>query len=290
MASNGVEALELVSRKKPDIMLIDVQMPEMDGLTLLSESRSRQDISRLTKMIILSGHDNFEFAQLALEYGVSKYLLKPAGEEDILEAVLEARQPSGGFGAVAAARRRWSKMEGQSSASAKSLFIQWVSGKYAKQDVLNKSNELYIPLQEHDRIAVAVVELDPRPRMRPGFNGEMSSCRSLRCSAWPRSCCPIPLWITSDSGSMLLMVWIVEENQDANEAMPRLNADVSKPLSQTKEVLKLTASAGICASIGAIEDMSLLYAQACRALQDRVVYGHDLAIPYREQPSGISRA
>ena len=53
-------------------------------------------------------------------------------------------------------------MEGQSSASAKSLFIQWVSGKYAKQDVLNKSNELYIPLQEHDRIAVAVVELDPR--------------------------------------------------------------------------------------------------------------------------------
>ena len=50
-----------------------------------------------------------------------------------------------------------------------------MSGKYAKQDVLNKSNELYIPLQEHDRIAVAVVELDPRPRMRPGFNGEMSS-------------------------------------------------------------------------------------------------------------------
>ena len=73
-------------------MLIDVQMPEMDGLTLLGELRRRQDISRLTKMIILSGHDNFEFAQLALEYGVSKYLLKPAGEEDILEAVLEARQ------------------------------------------------------------------------------------------------------------------------------------------------------------------------------------------------------
>ncbi|VTR62698.1 Stage 0 sporulation protein G [Actinobacillus pleuropneumoniae] len=69
MASNGIEALELVGRKKPDIMLIDVQMPEMDGLTLLGELRSRQDISRLTKMIILSGHDNFEFAQLALEYG-----------------------------------------------------------------------------------------------------------------------------------------------------------------------------------------------------------------------------
>ncbi|MGV2787350.1 two-component system response regulator, partial [Clostridium perfringens] len=91
------------------------------------------------------------------------------------------------------------------------------------------------------------------------------------------------LWITSDSGSMLLMVLFVKENQDAKEAMLRLNADVSKLLSQTKEVLKLTASAGICASIGAIEDMSLLYTQACRALQDRVVYGHDLAIPYREQ-------
>lgn len=92
MASNGLEALELVNRKRPDIMLIDVQMPEMDGLALLGELQSREEISRLMKTIILSGHDNFEFAQRALEYGVSKYLLKPAGEEDILEAVLEARQ------------------------------------------------------------------------------------------------------------------------------------------------------------------------------------------------------
>lgn len=90
LASSGLEALELVSRKKPDIMLLDIQMPEMDGLTLLRELRDRQELDRL-KLIILSGHDNFAFAQHALEYGVSKYLLKPAGEEEVLAAVLEAR-------------------------------------------------------------------------------------------------------------------------------------------------------------------------------------------------------
>ncbi|MFE0560478.1 response regulator [Paenibacillus sp. NPDC058910] len=285
MASNGVEALELVSRKKPDIMLIDVQMPEMDGLTLLGELRSRQDISRLTKMIILSGHDNFEFAQLALEYGVSKYLLKPAGEEDILEAVLEARQQLREdleqWQRKAALEQKW---KDNLPHLQNLFFIQWVSGKYTKQDVLSKSKELYIPLKEEDRIAVAVVDLDPLPEHETRFQrGDVELLQfTMQCLAKELLSHP-SLWITSDSGSMLLVVLFVKENQDAKEAMLRLNADVSKLLSQTKEVLKLTASAGICASIGAIEDMSLLYTQACRALQDRVVYGHDLAIPYREQ-------
>lgn len=120
--------------------------------------------------------------------------------------------------------------------------------------------------------------------VRPGFNGGDVELLQFTMQCLAKELLSHPsLWITSDSGSMLLMVWIVEENQDAKEAMLRLNADVSKLLSQTREVLKLTASAGICASIGTIEEMSLLYAQACRALQERVVYGHDLAIPYREQ-------
>ncbi|MGG3282961.1 response regulator transcription factor [Paenibacillus solani] len=284
MASNGLEALDLVSRKRPDIMLIDVQMPEMDGLTLLGELRSREEISRLMKTIILSGHDNFEFAQLALEHGVSKYLLKPAGEEDILEAVLEARQQLRQdleqWQRKAALEQKWK----HNLPHLQNLFfIQWVNGKFTKQDVLRKSRELFISLKEDDQIAVAVVDLDPLPEDETRFHRGDAELLQFTMLCLAKELLGHPSrWITSDSGNMLLMIMIVEEDQDANEAMLRLNADVSKLLSQTKEVLKLTASAGICASIGTIEEMSLLYAQACRALQERVVYGHDLAIPYRE--------
>jgi len=284
-ASNGVEALELISRKKPDILLIDVQMPEMDGLTLLGELRSRPEINRLMKTIILSGHDNFEFARSALKHGVTRYLLKPAGEEEILEAVLEARQQLleslEQWQSKAALEQKW---KDNLPYLQNLFFMQWISGKYSKQDALRKSKELYIPLKEDDRIAVAVVDLDPLPEDETRFQrGDVELLQfTMQCLAKELLSQP-SRWITSDSDNMLLLVWIVEEGQDAREAMLRLNADVSKLLSQTREVLKLTASAGICASIGTIEEMGLLYAQARRALQERVVYGHDLAIPYREQ-------
>ncbi|MGV2788464.1 two-component system response regulator, partial [Clostridium perfringens] len=118
----------------------------------------------------LSGHDNFEFAQLALEYGVSKYLLKPAGEEDILEAVLEARQQLREdleqWQRKAALEQKW---KDNLPHLQNLFFIQWVSGKYTKQDVLSKSKELYIPLKADDRIAVAVVDLDPLPEHETRF-------------------------------------------------------------------------------------------------------------------------
>src|SRR4051812_27812528 len=87
LAANGLEALHLIHRKKPDILLMDLQMPEMDGLTLI---RKLHETDTFIKIIILSGHDNFSFAQDALRFGVSKYLLKPAGDAEILESVLEA--------------------------------------------------------------------------------------------------------------------------------------------------------------------------------------------------------
>ncbi|GAE04087.1 putative two-component system response regulator [Paenibacillus sp. JCM 10914] len=285
-ASNGVEALELVGRKKPDIMLIDIQMPEMDGLTLLGELRSRKDISQLTKMIILSGHDTFEFAQLALEFGVSRYLLKPAGDEEILEAVLEARQQ------LRSDLEQWQRkalLEQKWKDNLPHLqnlfFIQWVNGRYTRDEILSKSRELYIPLETDDRLAIAVVDLDPLSEEETRFQQGDSELLQFTMQCLAKELLSHPnLWITSDSANMLMLVYVLNETEDTNDAMLHLNADVSKLLSQTREVLKLTASAGICGATGSIEDMSLLYAQACRALQERVVYGHDLAIPYRELP------
>lgn len=284
LAANGLEALELVGRKKPDIMLIDIQMPEMDGLTLLRELKERREIGSLTRLIILSGHDNFEFAQLALEYGVSKYLLKPAGEEEILEAVLEARR------SLRSDLEQWQRKAALEQKWKDNLphlqnlfFIQWVGGKYTKEDVLKRSRELYIPLQEQDRIAVAVVDLDPLSEDETRFKpGDMELLQfTMLCLAKELLTDP-SCWITTDSSNMLLLVFVVDAQQDGKDALLRINAEVSRLLYSTKEVLKLTASAGICATTGELDEMGLLYAQACRALQERVVYGHDLAIPYRE--------
>lgn len=73
-ASDGEMALPLIQREKPDVLLTDIKMPFMDGLTL---SKIVHEQFPEMKIIIISGHDDFEYAQEAISVGVEQYLLKP---------------------------------------------------------------------------------------------------------------------------------------------------------------------------------------------------------------------
>lgn len=72
-AANGREALELLKEAPCDLLLTDINMPHMDGLTLL---RRVKELYPHMKCIILSNHDDFEFVRTALQLGASDYVLK----------------------------------------------------------------------------------------------------------------------------------------------------------------------------------------------------------------------
>jgi two-component system, response regulator YesN len=73
-ASDGETALLLIRAVKPDILITDIKMPFMDGLQLGKLVREHMP---WIKIIVLSGHDEFEYAQEAIKIGVTEYLLKP---------------------------------------------------------------------------------------------------------------------------------------------------------------------------------------------------------------------
>lgn len=81
---NGREALDWLQQNPVDLVLTDIRMPVMDGLTLVKELRSR---SQPTDVIIISVHDDFPLVQQALRQGVTDYLLKPV-ETDQLNSCL----------------------------------------------------------------------------------------------------------------------------------------------------------------------------------------------------------
>jgi two-component system, response regulator YesN len=79
-ASDGELALPLLQAAKPDVLITDIKMPFMDGLQLCKIIRERMPG---VKIVILSGHDEFGYAQQAIKLGVTEYLLKPITVQDM---------------------------------------------------------------------------------------------------------------------------------------------------------------------------------------------------------------
>ncbi|ENH96788.1 AraC family transcriptional regulator [Gracilibacillus halophilus YIM-C55.5] len=85
-AMNGIEACSMIESNPPDIVITDITMPGMDGISLVRKCNA---VYPFLKWIVLSGYNEFEYAQQAMRYGVRHYLLKPCNEEQISEALIE---------------------------------------------------------------------------------------------------------------------------------------------------------------------------------------------------------
>lgn len=87
-ASDGELAYQMIQLLKPDILITDIKMPFMDGLQL---SKLVKKEMPFIKIIILSGHNEFEFAKEAINIGITSYLLKPIGSVELLDEVVRVR-------------------------------------------------------------------------------------------------------------------------------------------------------------------------------------------------------
>jgi two-component system, NarL family, response regulator DegU len=87
-AANGRQALLLCSRLRPDLILMDVRMPEMDGLAATKEVKERYPE---TSVMMLTMHENPDYLLEALKAGAAGYVLKDAPQEEIIDAVRRVR-------------------------------------------------------------------------------------------------------------------------------------------------------------------------------------------------------
>ena len=83
-AGNGQEALEIIKKEWPELLLLDIRMPVMDGLSLLKEI---DDFSFEHRAMILSAYDEFEYAKKCMQFGVRDYLLKPIDIREVKKSL-----------------------------------------------------------------------------------------------------------------------------------------------------------------------------------------------------------
>ena len=155
-ASDGEMALSIMKDVKPDILITDIRMPFMDGLTL---SRIIKKILPWIKIIIISGHDEFQYAQEAISIGVDEYILKPVSAADMLLTLNKLVET------IEQEKLNLSSIENlrlQAQSSSDLLKERWlcdlVTGIVKTEDALEKGRDMAVDLIAHAYL-VAIIKL-----------------------------------------------------------------------------------------------------------------------------------
>ena len=90
-AKDGVEALEIIKDKQPDIMLLDVVMPNLDGLGVLEKVRNDKDIKIHPSFLMISAVGKEKITEEAFEMGADYYIMKPFDQENIIKQIKKAK-------------------------------------------------------------------------------------------------------------------------------------------------------------------------------------------------------
>lgn len=143
-ASDGEMALPLIEKHQPDIVITDIRMPFMDGLEL---SRILREKMPSIKIIILSGHDEFDYAREAMRIQVTEYCLKPVSSQDLLDIL---KKVSSKIDEEEENKKRLSDLENQilqnESALRNKFLYDLCGGAYSSLAAIKKASQLNINL------------------------------------------------------------------------------------------------------------------------------------------------
>lgn len=143
-AGDGEMALPMIRNIKPDVLITDIKMPFMDGLAL---SKLVKKELPDTKIVIISGYDDFKYAQQAISLGVERYLLKPISRNNFIEVLEDIRSK---FETENAQKIYYEKFQSEIQAyeqhSRRDFFETLVSGNVNLKDIYEKAEKLQIDI------------------------------------------------------------------------------------------------------------------------------------------------
>ena len=171
-ATDGELALSMIHELKPDILITDIKMPFMDGLQL---SQAVKRIQPWIKIIILSGHDEFDYAKKAISIGIEDYILKPFTPEELLQSMNKAaEQIDRERKQLSDISRLKEELKTKESLVRKEFLNNLVHGSENMTSVMKKSQELNI-----DLISRFYKVLITRIDVQGENNDELQQARSL---------------------------------------------------------------------------------------------------------------
>lgn len=251
-ATNGVEALAVVEVLSPDIALVDITMPVMDGLTLLKQLNARFP---QTKCVILTAHREFSYIKQAMQNGAVGYILKsPINLIETKEALDKASKESEKDVKALAASQNQKTIQSNSYPLRKHFFQQLLTGVYAAdreivqraQDIgaqLNYASFLLFVL-EADRFSELNEQYASHDRMLIEFS-MLEIIRESLQGSFPEPFELFPL----EFGRLVLLVGTADKQLDRDRAMAiclRLEHAIQPPLEKYLDMTMKSACSEPC--------------------------------------------
>lgn len=156
-AENGQDAIKYIEKERPDLIITDICMPYMDGLELASYVYQKHPN---TKVVILSGYDEFEYARHALEYRVKEYIVKPVTSLELKEVLKRVKNSLEEDARQRAHIERIQAEYQKNIPVLRERFLRkLLEEKYAKKDVYDQMKNFGVHLQGQC-YTVALVDLE----------------------------------------------------------------------------------------------------------------------------------
>ncbi|WP_270170207.1 response regulator [Paenibacillus sp. SYP-B4298] len=154
-ACNGKEGLEMALRLRPEIIVTDIRMPHMNGLELLRHLQEQQ-LDCVT--IVLSGYDEFQYAQEAMRLGASHYLLKPVNIDELIETLQRVAQS---FERLREERIAFDRLKRETPALSSHFWLKLLFGEgLSRADIAEKLALLGMEIAAETTLTIGVVSID----------------------------------------------------------------------------------------------------------------------------------
>ncbi|MDQ0059490.1 response regulator [Paenibacillus harenae] len=272
LAGNGIEAIELVRKEMPDLVITDIRMPLMNGLDLLSALKEYP-----VHVVILSGYGYFEYAQTAVKFGAFDYLLKPvkpAEIKNVLQRVKAHKQEQGPVAAILPSPVNYSNW-----------WKEWLSSDLGEsQEYMDKLRQ-QLPKQVTCYQLIAL-EID---RYDDLIMDDQWGDRQLVLFAVRNVVHEVLPELVAESSTFLFasgpqIYYLINDGLCTLEQSKRLMEEVRK-------WVKISISIGVSARLGDFMELPEGFRQAKEALQNKWIYGdgivslyEDVALLNRKEP------
>lgn len=271
-AENGQEALEKIEGLEPDVVLTDIRMPYMDGLTLSEQIRQKYPS---IKLVIFSGFDDFDYAKQAIKLNVIEYILKPVNVEE-MTAILKKIKKT--LDEEIEQRRNITLLRENYQKSLPIIREQFLNDlirrRIPEDEAREKLIDYMIPIVDAKKWVAAAVEVEYgeiRREEAPSFHKEKElipiSVRQMMAELLEKDWRVV--FFTDPVEMKLVLIAAIDQNR-TQTGFITVMGNICKEI---RRVLEIPVTVGIGRGYTSLSDISLSYQSAAEALGYKAIVG-----------------